>query len=347
MVAFAVLWIVLLASSPTQGRQVGLIFNHRSLLQRSNCIRSRDCDWSSIFSEFTADSEELESNTEGTGEGETTTASVEEGEREEAETADNTSGALGAMSAWMERTGRRTGMFSSATNNGADDSAASVESIPVEEIMGTESGVIEDSQGEANGTVEEAEAIALEDEPVVVDETNTTAANETAVLDVSQEALSRHNTYRSKHDVPDLAWSDGLASSAQEWADGCRIPMVHSGAGENLAYGFGSIGAAIDAWYNEVDKYDYDNPGFSGETGHFTQIVWKSTQRLGCAAGNCPDVNGGYYVCQYGKCTERMAPPSSLLVPFIAGELTLLVPPEDPPGNYIGQFEENVLPPVQ
>jgi len=322
MVAFAVLWIVLLASSPTQGRQVGLIFNHRSLLQRSNCIRSRDCDWSSIFSEFTADSEELESDTEGTGEGETTTASDEEGEPEEAETADNTSGALGAMSAWMERrgrrTGRRTGMFSSATNNGADDSAASVESIPVEEIMGTEIGVIEDSQGEANGTVEEAEAIALEDEPVVVDETNTTAANETAVLDVSQEALSRHNTYRSKHNVPDLAWSDGLASSAQEWADGCRIPMVHSGAGENLAYGFGSIGAAIDAWYNEVDKYDYDNPGFSGETGHFTQIVWKSTQSLGCAAGNCPDVNGGYYVCQY-----------------------------DPPGNYIGQFEENVLPPVQ
>ena len=28
---------------------------------------------------------------------------------------------------------------------------------------------------------------------------------------------------------------------------------------------------AIDMWYNEVKKYDYNNGGFSMSTGHFTQ----------------------------------------------------------------------------
>lgn len=33
-------------------------------------------------------------------------------------------------------------------------------------------------------------------------------------------------------------------------------------------------------------RYNYDNPGFGMHTGHFTQVVWKSSLRLGCAAEN-------------------------------------------------------------
>ena len=36
-----------------------------------------------------------------------------------------------------------------------------------------------------------------------------------------------------------------------------------------------------DAWYNEVKQYNYNQPGFSMATGHFTQLVWKSSRRLG------------------------------------------------------------------
>ena len=39
---------------------------------------------------------------------------------------------------------------------------------------------------------------------------------------------------------------------------------------------------AVTAWYNEIQFYNYNNPGFSGATGHFTQVIWKSSTQVGC-----------------------------------------------------------------
>lgn len=67
---------------------------------------------------------------------------------------------------------------------------------------------------------------------------------------------------------------------------------------------------ATDLWYNEVEYYDFNTPGgFFSATGHFTQVVWKGTTKLGCG------LSGDYVVCRY---SER--------------------------GNLLGAFEENVLP---
>jgi len=68
---------------------------------------------------------------------------------------------------------------------------------------------------------------------------------------------------------------------------------------------------ASDAWYEEIDDpgYDFNNPGYSSGIGHFTQMVWKTTTKLGCG------VSGSYLTCRY-----------------------------HPQGNFIGRFEENVLP---
>lgn len=54
--------------------------------------------------------------------------------------------------------------------------------------------------------------------------------------------------------------------------------------GQNLAYKSGAELTAqevADMWYNEITKYDFNNPGFSSSTGHFTQLVWSETTEVG------------------------------------------------------------------
>ena len=35
------------------------------------------------------------------------------------------------------------------------------------------------------------------------------------------------------------------------------------------------------SWYIEKENYDYDNPEFSINTGHFSQVIWKNTTQIG------------------------------------------------------------------
>ena len=36
----------------------------------------------------------------------------------------------------------------------------------------------------------------------------------------------------------------------------------------------------VDSWYNEIEKYDFNSKYPASGTGHFTQLVWKSSERL-------------------------------------------------------------------
>jgi hypothetical protein len=47
----------------------------------------------------------------------------------------------------------------------------------------------------------------------------------------------------------------------------------------------------------QVSSYDFNNPGWSGATGHFTQLVWVGTTRAGC--GFNARCTMATYVCQY------------------------------------------------
>jgi len=134
--------------------------------------------------------------------------------------------------------------------------------------------------------------------------------------------LEKHNNYRILHGVSPVTWSDTVAASAQAYANTCPDSHSGSGYGENLAWATYDMGesAVVQMWYDEEPLYDYDNPGFSSATGHFTQVVWKGTTQIGCGSkSGCsyPWPNSTVWVCQY-----------------------------NPPGNYIGQFAENVLPSV-
>lgn len=131
------------------------------------------------------------------------------------------------------------------------------------------------------------------------------------------QVVALHNEKRSLHSAQPLTWSQNLTTYAQSYADSynCNGTLIHSHGsyGENLALGY-NTSAGIQAWYDEVSLYDYNDAGFSESTGHFTQLVWNSTRSVGCAVKDCGSYYGQYLVCEY-----------------------------DPPGNIAGQYDDNVF----
>jgi len=136
--------------------------------------------------------------------------------------------------------------------------------------------------------------------------------------------LSRSNDYRRAHAVKQLTWDSTLASYAKNYLNkagsgaGKCPKFEHSGGpyGENLAIGYATPRDTVSAWGDERAKYDFKKGEFSGATGHFTQLVWAGTTRVGCNRKFCNGDNGikGWYVaCEYA-----------------------------PRGNIIGQFTQNV-----
>ncbi|MFI6315371.1 CAP family protein [Nocardia fusca] len=143
----------------------------------------------------------------------------------------------------------------------------------------------------------------------------------------AQTGLTLHNKYRAKHGSPAMTLNQSLNAAAQKCAQyyAQKQTIDHScpyknGAGENLAGGAGTwdsvpfVEMGTQMWYDEVKDYDFNNPGFGMATGHFTQLVWKASTRLGIGHAS---VNG----------------------------YTALVGLYNPAGNVEGQFPQNVARP--
>ena len=128
----------------------------------------------------------------------------------------------------------------------------------------------------------------------------------------ARAVLSAHNIARRDAGVPDLDWDAGLAADAQDWADRLAATgrfehsQARKGEGENLFMG------SADAYsYAEMVRYwvaegrNFTNGAFpaistTGQwaaVGHYSQIVWRDTTRVGCAIAT----GGGrdYLVCRY------------------------------------------------
>jgi len=135
--------------------------------------------------------------------------------------------------------------------------------------------------------------------------TNAIASQSTekcATDQTKQIVLFTHNQFRVRHHAPKLIWDDELATYAKHHADNCIFKHSSSPYGENLAAGYSSVRQAINAWYQERENYSYAKPGFHYGTGHFTQLIWKSSKKIGCAYVACNGKNGtpgNYLVCEY------------------------------------------------
>ncbi|PWN52860.1 PR-1-like protein, partial [Violaceomyces palustris] len=155
------------------------------------------------------------------------------------------------------------------------------------------------------------------------------STNSTTLNTFTSSILSQHNTYRSKHKVGSLSWDATIAATAQTQADSCVYGHPSNlKTGQNIFAGTGTSWTskdASDSWYNEVTSYDFSNPGFSSSTGHFTQMVWKGTTKLGCAIST--------------SCTG-----SQLGFGGIGSKSSYIVCNYMSPGNVQGLFLQNVLP---
>jgi len=132
-----------------------------------------------------------------------------------------------------------------------------------------------------------------------------------------QEVVNEHNRKRALHCSPKLVWSQELYESAKKAADAMQASGVlfhNNTSGASGQYGQNifehssttSLVGPIVSWYDEVDKYDFNSPGLKDEAGHFTQLVWKDTKRVGMAASS----NGKYVVANYypaGNVNSRKA----------------------------------------
>uniref|UniRef100_W5UCF9 Cysteine-rich secretory protein LCCL domain-containing 2 n=1 Tax=Ictalurus punctatus TaxID=7998 RepID=W5UCF9_ICTPU len=144
-----------------------------------------------------------------------------------------------------------------------------------------------------------------------------------------EEILVLHNklrgaVYPTASNMEYMIWDDELERSATHWAEQCQWDHgphdLLMSIGQNLAVHWGryrSPAYHVQAWYDEVKDYTYPYPHecnpwcperCSGPMcTHYTQIVWATTNRVGCAVHVCPSMNvwgetwenAVYLVCNY------------------------------------------------
>uniref|UniRef100_A0A3Q0T0R6 SCP domain-containing protein n=1 Tax=Amphilophus citrinellus TaxID=61819 RepID=A0A3Q0T0R6_AMPCI len=141
------------------------------------------------------------------------------------------------------------------------------------------------------------------------------------------ECVEQHNRARSSVSPPatdmlHMTWDQGLAITARAWAKHCafehnihlkdvrRMHPTFSSVGENIwtAYPPSEFtpANALKSWVDEVNFYNYERNNCTKICGHYTQVVWASSYKVGCAVQLCPNGvrlftqdEGVLFVCNY------------------------------------------------
>ncbi|XP_036905313.1 glioma pathogenesis-related protein 1 [Sturnira hondurensis] len=150
--------------------------------------------------------------------------------------------------------------------------------------------------------------------------------------DIDNEAFIKdcvhiHNKFRSEvkpraSDMLYMTWDPELARIAKAWARNCKFAhnerlgpphKLHSNftsLGENIWTGslsIFSVSSAVTNWYSEIQYYDFTTRKCTKVCGHYTQVVWADSYKVGCAVQYCPKVSGfegftniAHFICDYG-----------------------------------------------
>ncbi|RDW66927.1 hypothetical protein BP5796_09676 [Coleophoma crateriformis] len=155
----------------------------------------------------------------------------------------------------------------------------------------------------------------------------TAAAAASSPTDFDSTCTYHHNIHRSNHSATAATYDATIAGYAKTLADTCvyghDVTIGGGGYGQNIASWGATDATSVNAstvmaamitnmWYNgEValfqDFYGLANPTTNFDAwGHFSQIVWKGSDTVGCAVTLCAagtifdGFEGWFGVCNYG-----------------------------------------------
>ena len=117
--------------------------------------------------------------------------------------------------------------------------------------------------------------------------------------DISDSLYFLNENIRSEVGAQSLKWDYNLAVKAQKWADylaenGFLKHETDEIYGENIYACKGFKPRLIDAirnWYTEKEKFRYGNNLWCKKgslCGHYTQLIWKTTKKIGCGIAKYP-----------------------------------------------------------
>ncbi|XP_027704224.1 peptidase inhibitor R3HDML [Vombatus ursinus] len=175
------------------------------------------------------------------------------------------------------------------------------------------------------------------------------ARDTNALLDYHNHIRAR--VYPPAANMEYMVWDEQLARSAEAWAARCiwehGPPQLMKFLGQNLSIHSGRYRSVVDlikSWSEEKQHYSFPNPKecsprcpwhCSGPVcTHYTQMVWASSNRLGCALHTCKNISvwgntwrqAVYLVCNYaikgnwiGEAPYKMGKPCSACPPSYGG----------------------------
>ncbi|XP_045765148.1 serotriflin-like [Maniola jurtina] len=138
--------------------------------------------------------------------------------------------------------------------------------------------------------------------------------------EVRRKIVFYHNDFRTKVQPTSsnmllMTWHSGAAKKAQAYAEKC-IFLKHNDPKERSVPDLDTCGqnifvssakkswfSAINSWYLEHQNFTYGSPVRDfGAVGHYTQMVWATSHRVGCGVAHC---DGGpwrqfyNFICHY------------------------------------------------
>jgi hypothetical protein len=139
--------------------------------------------------------------------------------------------------------------------------------------------------------------------------------------------LAAHNLVRGRAGVPPLLWDNGLGIEAAAYAVRLAASGTFShstvaarhGKGENLwmgTRGAFSVEEMVGDWSAEkrfLTAGVFPNVSRNGnwhDVGHYTQMVWPTTQRVGCALAT--NASADYLVCRYSPAGNVLGVPIAM-----------------------------------